>query len=231
MPSSAPKISALVLAFAYPVAAHLAIARRSVGLTALAIGILATLWIIPALGRGRIAAWVALPPIAYACWLIAHVQAAAIALYLPPVLIQGFLAWVFGRTLVEGEVPLIARLVHVLHATDSEPVDAAVWPYARRLTAAWTVLFIALAVVNFTLAAIATPDGLLSIAGFQSPVTVPQHVWSLFANLLNYIIVGVFFGVEHLYRRQRFPRQPYRNLVDFLRRSYAVGPQLFGRNR
>jgi uncharacterized membrane protein len=231
MPESGSRAGVLVLSIAYPIAAHVAISRRSVVVTALAIAILAALWIIPSVVRGRIAAWIALPVIGYVCWRLAHAQGAAVALYLPPVLIQGFMAWVFGRTLVAGDVPLIARLVRVLHATDTEPVDPAVWPYARRLTMAWTALFVGLAAVNFILASIAMPDGLISLAGYDPPVSVPQHVWSLFANLLNYLIIGVFFAVEHAYRRHRFPKQPYRNLADFVRRSFAAGPELFGRHR
>jgi len=200
-------------------------------MTAVAIAILAALWLVPLLARGRTLAWIAAPAIAYVCWRLAHAQAAAIALYLPPVLIPAFLAWIFGRTLTTGEVPLLARLVQVLHASDVEPVDPDIWPYARRLTVAWTALMIALAIVNLVLAAIATPDGLMSIAGLEPPVTVPQHVWSMFANLINYAIVGGFFMLEYAYRRQRFPRQPYRNVVDFVRRFIAAGPHLFGRDR
>ena len=53
----------------------------------------------------------------------------------------------------------------------------------------------------------------------------------MFANVFNYAIVGVFFIIEYTYRRQRFPRQPYRNVIDFVRRFIAAGPQLFGRDR
>ena len=42
-------------------------------------------------------------------------------LYLPPVLVPAFLAWVFGQTLLPGRTPLIEQLVHVLHAPDAVP--------------------------------------------------------------------------------------------------------------
>ena len=38
------------------------------------------------------------------------------------------------------------------------------------------------------------------------------------ANLIEYLIVAAFFAIEYAYRRQRFPRQPYRNMFDFVRR-------------
>jgi hypothetical protein len=80
------------------------------------------------------------------------------------------------------------------------------------------------AAANTVLALIASPQGLLLAAGFTPPVTVPLEVWSLFANVLNYLIVGAFFVLEYGYRRRRFPQQPYRHIFDFLRRAGAAGP-------
>jgi hypothetical protein len=42
------------------------------------------------------------------------------------------------------------------------------------------------------------PDGLLAAAGLQPPFTVPLEVWSLFANVLNYLFVGALFAVEYV---------------------------------
>ena len=68
-----------------------------------------------------------------------------------------------------------------------------------------------------------------SPAAITPPVTVPQEWWSLFANLIGYLIVAAFFVIEYAYRRRRFPRQPYRNMLDFLRRMLAAMPRLLGR--
>jgi uncharacterized membrane protein len=115
---------------------------------------------------------------------------------------------VFGNTLLPGRTPLIAQLIRLLQPPGDEPEDA-VWSYARKLTAAWTMLFVALVAFNLALAALAAP-----------------HVWSLFTNLIEYLIVAAFFAIEYAYRRQRFPRQPYRNMFDFLRRLLAAMPRL-----
>jgi uncharacterized membrane protein len=84
--------------------------------------------------------------------------------------------------------------------------------YARHLTLTWTVLFIGLAATNLLLAIFAEPEQ-----------------WSLFANLIAYLIVLVFFMAEYAYRRRRFPQQPYRNMLEFVQRVLASLPGLVGR--
>jgi hypothetical protein len=60
---------------------------------------------------------------------------------------------------------------------------------------------------------------------------VPLGWWSLFANLIGYLLVAAFFLIEYAYRGRRFPQQPYRNLFDFLRRMLAALPELVARAR
>jgi uncharacterized membrane protein len=215
-------------AFAYPLVAHLAVARSSAKLTIAAIALLALSALLRSLVQGRLMAWLAIPPVIVACWWLLRSSLHMLPLYLPPVLVPAFLAWVFGQTLLTGRTPLIEQWVHMLHAPDAVPERAAI-VYARRLTVVWTVLFVVLASSNLLLAALAEPDGLLLASGYTPPVTVPQEWWSLFANLIAYVIVVAFFAVEYAYRRRRFPRQPYRNMLEFVQRLLATVPGLFGR--
>jgi uncharacterized membrane protein len=199
------------LAFAYPLVAHLAVAWSSAKLTIAAIAMLAVSALLSSLVRGRLVAWLAVPLLIAACWWLANSSMHVQPLYLPPVLVPAFLAWIFGQTLLPGHTPLIEQLVHMLHAPDAVPEDAAL-VYARRLTLAWTVLFVALASTNLLLAVFAEPEQ-----------------WSLFANLIAYVIVVAFFAVEYAYRRRRFPHQPYRNMLEFVQRLLASLPGLLGR--
>ena len=198
-------------AFAYPLVAHMAVARSSAKLTIAAIAMLALSALLHSLVRGRLMAWLAVPLLIAACWWLANSSMHVLPLYLPPVLVPVFLAWIFGQTLLPGRTPLIEQLVHMLHAPDAVPEDAAL-VYARRLTLVWTVLFVALASTNLGLAVLAEPEQ-----------------WSLFANLIAYVIVVAFFAVEYAYRRRRFPRQPYRNVLEFVQRLLANLPGLLGR--
>lgn len=217
-----------VLGIAYPIATHVAIARRSATLTLLAIVILAALVMIPWLASGRLLAWLALPAVAAACWLISDAHLAMLPLYLPPIVIPSAVAWLFARTLREGQTPLIEQFVRALEQPGFEP-EAAIRGYARQLTSVWAALLCSLALINLLLAAFASPMGLLIALGFTPPVTVPQEAWSLFANCIAYLIIVVFFIVEYAIRRQRFPQQPYRNFAEFIRRTIAVSPRLLGR--
>jgi len=61
-------------------------------------------------------------------------------------------------------------------------------------------------------------------------VTVPLHWWSLFANLIGYLLVAVFLAIEYAYRRYRFPQQPFRNVFDFLKRMSTAMPKLMHRD-
>jgi uncharacterized membrane protein len=215
-----------VLTFAYPVLAHFAIARNSAGLTIAALTLLAAVSLLPGLARGAIGAWLAVPLVGAASWWLSSVEQPVLALYLPPIVVPAFLAGVFGNTLRPGRTPLISQLIRLLQAPGDEEPESAVWAYARRLTAAWTAMFVALATFNLLLAAFVEPDGLLRASGIEPRLAVSHEVWSLFTNLLEYLLVAAFFAIEYAYRRQKFPRQPYRNMLDFLRRMLAAMPRL-----
>lgn len=213
------------LALMYPVTAFVAARQHSTALTVTAIGVLCGAVLVPSLWRGRAGAWLTVPLIALGLWWLAHVQGNAVSLYAPPVLIPGFLAWVFGYTLGGGRTPLIAQMVTLIHPP-GDRIDDSVWPYARRLTLAWTLLLAVIALINLLLAALLSPGGLLLAAGIEPPIAVTHDQWSLFANLLGYLLIAAFFVCEYAYRRRRFPQQPYRNFFDFLRRTIAASPQL-----
>jgi uncharacterized membrane protein len=218
------------LSFAYPVLAHFAIARNSAALTIAALTLLAAIALLPGLARGAAAAWLAVPLVGAACWWLSSVDQPVLPLYLPPIIVPAFLAYVFGNTLRPGRTPLISQLIRLLQPPGEEP-EAAVWSYARGLTATWTALFVALATFNLLLAALAEPDGLLRASGIDPGLAVSHEVWSLFTNLIEYLLVAAFFAIEYAYRRQKFPRQPYRNMFDFLRRMAAAMPRLIRRSQ
>lgn len=199
---------AVALAIAYPILAHIASVTGSHALTLASVVLLgvAVLWQ-PLLDARRWAI-ISVPFAALAAAALVQIDAISLVLFVPPVLLNAWLAWLFGHTLAGGRTALIERLVRLL-----QPPGVALEPgvvrYAQRLTRAWTSLFVALGATNLALAILA-----------------PRDVWSLFANLLNYAIVAVFFGLEYTYRRRRFPERPYRNFLHFLRRVADVSPAL-----
>lgn len=212
-----------LLAVVYPLLAHAAAwtGRAEWALVAGSVLALIILW--PALSRGRVIAWLSLALCALGLVWLHGRQLGTLPLFAPPVLLNAFLAWLFARTLAAGRRPLIEQLVWTLHG-NPDAMDAGIAPYARHLTAVWAALFASLATLSLVLALLAVPDGLLSGAGIEPPVSVPLSLWSLFANVLNYVIVAAFFLLEYAWRKRRFPQQPYRNLFDFIARVARLGP-------
>jgi uncharacterized membrane protein len=210
-----------VLGVSYPIAAHLAVLSGDTSFIAASVGLLVLLVLLPTLLARRQVAWGLLLAAGAGLYVAAVRGQALLLLFLPPILINGSMAWLFGHTLRPGRMPLIERIIRALHGGHDD-IDATIVGYARRLTFAWTALFAALATVNLVLAALATPGGLLLVAGISPPVPVPLEAWSLFANVLNYLIVGAMFAVEYQVRRRKFPQQSYRGFFDFLRRLSGV---------
>jgi uncharacterized membrane protein/3-hydroxymyristoyl/3-hydroxydecanoyl-(acyl carrier protein) dehydratase len=219
------RMATVVLAVAYPVLAHASSVLDSRALTLASVITLAAAVLAGPLIERRRWALFGVPLAALLVAALWKLDRAALVLLLPPVLLNAYLAWLFGHTLARGSMPLIGRLVRLLQPRGVPP-EPGVYRYARRLTALWTALFVALAATNLALAAIATPGGLVELAGRQPPVAIARETWSLFANVLNYVLVGAAFLLEFAYRRRRFPGRPYRNLFDFFVRSAAVAPAL-----
>ncbi|HET6603326.1 MAG TPA: ketosynthase [Xanthomonadaceae bacterium] len=217
---------ALALALAYPLLAHLAAYWRSPLLAALSCTVLVVLVLYPGLRARRALAWLALAlALAAASWL-ARSELAALPLYLPPVLVPGFMAWLFGRTLVRGRRPLIERMAAHLHG--SEPLDPGIPAYARRVTAVWAVVLATLAAINLLLALLAVPGGVLEAVGITPSLPVSQQLWSLVANLGTYAAIAALFVGEYLWRRRRFPALPHLGFGDFLARVVKL-PRSFWR--
>lgn len=211
----------LLLGVSYPIFAHLAVISGRPGLIATSIGLLAVLILFPGLRNGRPLAWALLLAAGFGLYQVARTGLTLLLLFLPPILINGFMAWVFGNTLRIGRVPLIERAVTVLQGP-SERVTGDVAAYARSLTLMWTVLFVSLATSNLVLAALASPGGILLSAGLDPRVTVPLEIWSLFANVLNYVIVAAFFAIEYRVRVRRFPQRSHGGFFGFIRRLVRV---------
>ena len=117
-------------------------------------------------------------------------------MFLPPVLINIALMILFGRTLRPGVTPLVARVAALWRGT----LDEALARYTRRVTIAWTVFFAIMALESIALALFA-----------------PLHVWSLFTNLVNYLLVLLFFLFEYRLRILCLPRHEHLSFLAFCR--------------
>lgn len=189
----------LCLFVAYPAVAHFGRPAAALALLAALAGYIAASvwihhpcrWLLPPIGAAAVA-W-ASPPVE---WL----------LFVPPIVINLGLAWLFGRTLVRGRVPLIARFAIMEQGT----LSAELVTYTRTLTWLWTLLFIAAAAVSLA----------LGLSGHRD-------AWSLFTNFLNYVLVAALFLGEFVYRRLRFRNYRHHSPLQLLRN--VRGTKLFER--
>jgi uncharacterized membrane protein len=114
------------------------------------------------------------------------------------VLVLGWLAYFFGRTLRPGAIPLIERIAAV---SEPEPTPS-LRRYTRVLTAVWCAYFVVAA--------------LLSIVAAQHPAGAGAWVWAGTA---------VLFVGEHWLRPRFFPGRVFPSLAQQIRDTWSVwGP-------
>lgn len=209
---------------AYLPLAHLAGTTSSPAWAAAAlVDLVVVLWI-EGLCAPRLWAWCAAGLSLAAIAVLAATDLILLPLLLVPAAFVGLLAWWFARSLRVGRTPLITRIVAGVYAQAPEELSPRHHRYTRRLTGFWAALLAALALANLTLALIAVPDGVLARLGVDAPVAVTRAQWSLFANVLNYGVVGAAMAIEYHWRKRVFPQRPYRNFAEFVRRLVALGP-------
>lgn len=177
------------LFLAYPATVHFARPATALALLATLVAYIAASVLIRHPARWTV------PPAAASLFLIGLPDAQWV-LYLPPVIINLGLCWLFGRTLAAGRTPLIARFALMEQGTLSDELAA----YTRLLTWLWTLLFAAAAAVSVLLALSASRDA-----------------WSLFTNFVNYLLVAALFLGELAHRRVRFRAYRHQSALQLLR--------------
>lgn len=172
--------------------------------------------------QGEVGAWaavVALAPVVLAAAGFARRNASGVLLWLAAAAAAGLLAWawpwlqhnvawlyflqhvgvngalglLFGVTLVAPRRPLCTVIAGLVHPRMTPLVER----YTRQVTVAWTVFFAAMVAVSV----------LLFLAA-------PVEVWSVFANLLTYPLVGLMFVVENEVRKRVIPPEDRVGLLE-----------------
>jgi uncharacterized membrane protein len=124
-------------------------------------------------------------------------------IFVPPVLVNAVLCWIFWRTLLRDRMPMISVFARHSRAGDL-PSDLVV--YTRRVTWVWTAFFAAMAAISAALA-----------------VFGPLRAWSLFVNLGNPVLVAALFLGEYAWRRARYRHHRHTTLLDMV--QYLRLPQ------
>ncbi len=133
-----------------------------------------------------------------------------------PALVAAFVAYLFGRTLLPGRRPLIARAIVSIDGPQWLD-DASVVRYARRLTFIWAVYQTLLAMA--ALLSVLVQRGIFPAL---SGVT-PGPRW--FGGILP-IAVALLFVIEFAVRPRLLPQAPRHGLISFARRLILAWPTL-----
>jgi len=117
------------------------------------------------------------------------------------------LAFVFGRTLAAGRVPLCTRFAELIHGELPPEVAA----YTRRVTLAWTLFF----------ASLASTSVVLYLGGFLT-------AWSALATMASPVLVGLMFVGEYAVRLRALPNWERIGILGGIRafsRHFAPSPR------
>ena len=174
----------LVLVLAYPLLSHLATMRHNLWLQWAALIVLVAIPLYPQMRAMSPPAWGWWIGISAALYGLVFFGGGQYALFLPPVLLPAALGMLFAESLVPGRTPLISRVARAARGGHLAP---ALMHYTRLVTAAWAGLLFAIAITSTLLALFA-----------------PLHAWSVFTNLISYVILGVAFPLEYVWRRVRY---------------------------
>lgn len=196
----------------YPLVVHLFILQgSSAGALVVLLGVCLALLVADLVSPARhVTWWTGMYALLVVAGVASLLSARAYALYLPPLLFNLVLAAVFGRSLGAGSVPLIERVMRRHRRAD---MPAELVAYARQLTWLWTAFFLAMAAAALALA-----------------LGASLEAWSLFANVINYVLVVVLFLLQFAYGRWRFRHlhispvwTVLRDLPDDLAHARAAG--------
>lgn len=192
-------LPALVVSF--PVLSHLSVVLGSAWLEWLALLVLCAIPQCAALLAGRWRHWALLLALAGGLAVLIHFGGGIVALKLPPILLPASIAAVFLGTLRAGQVPLVTRMA----AAERGTLPPELLVYTRRVTQAWAVLCVG-----------------LSLAALAFALFAPLPLWSLFTNIISYVLIGLMFVGEYAWRRLRFRHLPHAGLLAFIRSLFRT---------
>ncbi|MFP4131325.1 MAG: ketosynthase [Thiohalospira sp.] len=123
--------------------------------------------------------------------------------HLPPLAIPAGLAVAFAVSLGPGQTPLVTRIATRMDGDLGERERR----YTRGATLAWAAFL-----------------GLMAVATLALSLFAPPAIWSLFANFLNYLLIGAFMLAELLLRGHLLPGRR-EGVLPFLRRMGRLDRQ------
>ena len=187
----------VVLAVLYPILVHLAILLSLPFLQAVALISLATSLCYGGLKNKNIFLWVFLVVFSVVLLVSASLDLAVYFLYLSSVAIPLLLGVVFINTLLPGREPLVTAIAEAARLGE---LSAELRVYTKSVTIMWSCFFCAMIIELVLLAVLGDPE-----------------MWSWMSNIFHYVIAGVMFVGEFIYRKWRFPDYGHPSFIEYIK--------------
>ncbi len=148
------------------------------------------------LSERRIFSWIILCLITLITGTLSYLSLGEWLIYTSSIIILILLFFVFSHSLLPGHIPLVTDIGEKSRG----PLSVAMRKYTRKVTIVWATLF----------GVMATWSILLAWLG-------PPSLWSLFSNVINYLLVGSLFLGEFMFRKRYFPDHDHPNFFQYIR--------------
>ncbi len=197
----------VAVAFVGPLFLHWAIVRESDALLRVFLLLAAAVLLIAGMRTGNLMRHVLGAVVLVGAAYLVDIRIARALTPIWAAFVYAGLAWVFGRTLRSGFVPLIERFARMEHP---EGFPAELVHYARRVTFVWSIFFVVLALITLLLAFLTSTETL-----------------SLFTNVLSWVFLSALYFAEYAYRQWwAFPQFAHKNPVRVAINIVRNAPQL-----
>src|SRR5450755_1138255 len=110
-----------LLVVLYMAVTHLAVVLPSDRMALISINLLALIVLLGPLKKREPWAYLGMAALVAMLCLGSGARLAQIVIFLPPIVVNVGLCWLFGHTLVGGRTPLVVRMVRLLHGRDDVP--------------------------------------------------------------------------------------------------------------
>lgn len=124
-------------------------------------------------------------------------------LFLPPILILFSLFILFSQSLTAGKTPLISLYAKLL----GDKLEERHLRYNRSLTILWSMFFFVMTTSSILLALFSSIEN-----------------WSLFTHVISYLLIGIFFIVEFMYRKHHFAGEIEGGFFQFISKIIKIRP-------
>ena len=134
-------------------------------------------------------------------------------IYLPSIFILFSLFLLFSSSLQKGQTPLITHYAIILN--NNQKLDEEHFRYTYSLTLVWAIFLLSMVVISIILA-----------------VFYSLAAWSLFSNIISYVLITTFLVLEFFFRKRYFPNIPSLKggFFKYIRSIIKIRPSMDKRN-